>query len=47
MKKGFTFVSLLPFTKKLGSSSYDVTMIQYDVILILIFFKFVANVQGF
>ena len=45
MKKGFTFVSLLPFTKKLGISSYDVTMTHYDVILILFFFTFVANVR--
>ena len=43
-KKGFTSVSLLPFTKKLGKSSYEVTMTHYDVILILFFFTFVANV---
>ena len=35
IKKGFTSVSLLPFTKKLGRSRYDVTMTYYDVILIL------------
>ena len=35
MKKGFTSFSLLPFTKKLGRSSYDATMTHYDVILIL------------
>ena len=47
MKKGFTSVSLLPFTKKkkIGKSSYDVTMTHYDVILILFLFRFVANVQ--
>ena len=44
MKKGFTSFSLLPFTKKLGRSSYDVTMTQYDVILISFFFTFVADV---
>ena len=44
MKKSFTSVSLLPFTKKLGRSSYDVTMTHYEVILILFFFTFVANV---
>ena len=43
-KKDFTSVSLLPFTKKLGTSSYDVTMTHYDVILIWFFFTFVANV---
>ena len=45
MKKGFTSVSLILFTKKLGRSSYDVTMTHYDVILILFFFTFVANVR--
>ena len=44
MKKGFTSVSLLSFTKKLGRSSYDVTMTYCDIILILFFFTFVANV---
>ena len=39
------YVSLLPFTKNLGRSSYDVTMNHYDVILILFFFRFVANVR--
>ena len=42
MKKGFNSVSLLPSTKNVGRSSYDVTMTYYDVILILFF---VANVQ--
>ena len=32
-KKGFTSVILLPFTKKLGRSSYDITMTHYDVIV--------------
>ena len=41
MKKGFNSVSLLPSTKNVGRSSYDVTMTYYDVILILLF---VANV---
>ena len=45
IKKGFTSVSLLPFTKKLGRSSYDVTMTHYDVIYISFLFRFVANVQ--
>ena len=45
MKKGFTFVSLLTFTKRLGRSSYDVTMAHYDIILILFLFRFVANVR--
>ena len=45
IKKGFTSVSFLPFTKKLGRSSYDVTMTLYDVILILFLFRFLANVQ--
>ena len=45
MKKGFTSVSLILFTKKLGRSSYDVTMTHYDVILMLFFFTFVANVR--
>ena len=45
IKKGFTSVSLLPFTKKLGRSSYDVTMAPYDVIYISFLFRFVANVQ--
>ena len=44
-KVGFTSVGLLPFTKDLGRSSYDVTMIYYDVILILFLFGLVANVQ--
>ena len=44
-KKGFTAVSLLPLTKKLGRSSYDVTMTHYDIMLILFFFTFVANVR--
>ena len=42
-EKGFTSFSLLTFTKKLGRSSYDVTMTQCDVILILFFCTFVAN----
>ena len=42
-KKGFASFSLLPFTKKLGRFGYDVTMTQYNVILILFFFTFVAN----
>ena len=46
MKKGFTSVSLILFTKKLGRSSYDVTMTHYDVILMLFFFTFVANVRN-
>ena len=33
-KKGFTSVSLLLFTQKLGKSSYDVTITHYAVILI-------------
>ena len=45
MKKGFTSVSLLLFTKKLGRSSYDVTMTHYAVISILFLLKSVANVQ--
>ena len=44
-KQGFTSVSLLPFTKKIGRSSYDVIMTYYDTILILPLFRFVANVQ--
>ena len=44
-KKGFSSVSLLPFTKKLGRYSYNFTMTHYDVILILFLFRFVANVQ--
>ena len=43
MKKGFTSVSLLPFTKKLGRSSYDITMNHYDVIWILLLFRVVPN----
>ena len=42
---GFTSVSLLPFIKKLGRSSCDVTMTHYGVTLILFFFSFVANVR--
>ena len=45
-KKGFTSVSLLTFTKKLGRSSYDFTMTYYDVLSILFLFRFVANVQA-
>ena len=45
MKKGFISVSLLPFTKKIGRSSYEVTMTHYDVIPILFLFRFVANAQ--
>ena len=45
MKKSFTSVSLLPFTKKLDQSSYDVTITYYDVILTLFFFTFIANVR--
>ena len=44
-KKDFASVSLLPFTKKLSKSSYDVTMTYYTVTLILFFFTFVANVR--
>ena len=33
-KKGFTSFSLLPFIKKLGRSSYGLTMTHYDVILV-------------
>ena len=44
-KKGFTFLSLLSFTKKLGRYSYDVTITYYDDILKLSLFRFVANVQ--
>ena len=44
-KKGFTSISLLPFAKKLGRSSYDVTMTYYDVILILLLLRFVANAE--
>ena len=43
-KKGFISVSLLPFTKKLGRPGYDVTMTHYDIILMLFFFTFAANV---
>ena len=35
MKKGFTSVNLLSFTKKLGRFNYEVTMNYYDVMLIL------------
>ena len=45
MKKDFTSFSLLPFTQRLGRSSYDVTMTNYDVILMSFLFKFVANVR--
>ena len=45
MKKGFTSVSLLPSSKKLGRSSYDVTMTHYNVILVLFLFRFLANDQ--
>ena len=45
IKKGFTSVSLLPFGKKLGRSSYDVTMTLYDVIFILLLLRFVANAE--
>ena len=45
MKKVFISVSLLPFIKKLGRSSYDVTMTHPDAILILPLFRFVANSQ--
>ena len=34
MKKGFISASLLPFTERIGSSSYDVMMTHYDVISI-------------
>ena len=46
-KKDFTSVSLLHCTKKLGRSSYDVTVTHYDIILILFFFTFVANAWEF
>ena len=39
-KKGFASVSLLPFTKKWGRSSYAVTMTHYDVILVLFLLRF-------
>ena len=39
------FLPLLLFTKKLGRSTYDVTMTHYDVIVILFLFRFVANAQ--
>ena len=45
MKKDFTSVSLLAFTKKLGRSNYDVTMTHYAIIMILFFFTFVANAR--
>ena len=45
MKKGFTSVSLLPSSKKLGRSSYDVTM-THNVILVLFLFRFLANDQN-
>ena len=45
MRKGFISVSLLQFAKKLGRSSYDVTMTHYEVMPILFLFIFVANVQ--
>ena len=44
-EKCFTSVSLLPFTKKIGKSSYDVTMNHHDIILILSLFRFVTYVQ--
>ena len=45
-KQDFTSLSLLLFTKKkISRSSYDVIMAYYDVILILLLFRFVANVQ--
>ena len=44
-KKGFISVSLIPFIKKVSRSTDDITMTYYDVILILIFFTFVANVR--
>ena len=44
MKKRFYLYCLLHFTKKLGRSSYDITMTYYDVILIFFLFRFVANV---
>ena len=40
------FLPLLPFTKKLGRSTYDVTMTHYEVIVILFLFRFVANAHG-
>ena len=45
MKKVLLLLVCLPLQKKLGRSSYDVTMTRCDVILILFFFKFVAHVR--
>ena len=45
MKKSFPSVSLLPFTKKLGRSSYNVIVIHYDIISVLFLFRFIANVH--
>ena len=45
MIKGFISVNLLPFTKTLGRSSYDVAMTHYDIIPRLFLFKFVTNAQ--
>ena len=48
MKRGFISVSLLPFTKKkLGRSSYDIPMTNYDAMLIFSLFRFVADAQDF
>ena len=45
MKNDFISVSLLPFTKKSGRSSYGVTMTHcYDIPMSFLF-KFVANAQ--
>ena len=45
MKKSFPSVSLLPSTKKLGRSSYNVIVIHYDIISVLFLFRFIANVH--
>ena len=46
MKRGFISVSLLPFTKKkIGRSSYDILMTNYDAMLIFSLFRFVADAQ--
>ena len=44
-KKDFTSDSLLLFTKKLGRSSYDITMTHYNVTLILFSIKFIVNIR--
>ena len=45
MKKGLFLLVCFPLRKKLGRSSYDITMTHYDIMPIMFLFRFVANAQ--